>query len=415
MLQSKLFTKTRREDPKDELAKNARLLIRGGFIHKELAGVYSFLPLGLRVLNKINKIIRQEMEQVGGQEVSLTALQNPELWKKTSRYGLDVAFRTELKNGGELELAWSHEEPVTNLVKNNISSYRDLPLVVFQLQTKFRNEERAKSGVMRGREFLMKDLYSFHSSQEDLDNFYERMIEAYLNVFRRVGLGDKTFVTFAGGGAFSKYSHEFQTICPAGEDIIYFSADKKMAVNQEVYTDEVLAELGLSKESLEEVRAVEVGNIFKLGTKYSSALDLNYTDEMGEKKPVVMGCYGIGPSRLMGTVVESSSDERGIIWPKEISPFDLHLVVLGYQDEKVQMMLAGLIKKIKEVGLEILIDDRDVSAGEKFSDADLLGIPLRLVVSPKTVDEGIIEVKDRKTGEVKKLTEGELLRTLTDN
>ncbi len=413
MFQSKLFTKTRRDDPKDEVSKNAKLLIRAGFVHKELAGVYSYLPLGLRVLNKINKIIREEINAVGGQEVSLTALQNPDLWKKTDRFGLDVAFKTELKNGGELELAWSHEEPITNLMRDHISSYRDLPVAAYQLQTKFRNEDRAKSGIMRGREFLMKDLYSFHSSQADLDAYYDRVTEAYLNIFRRAGLGDLTYVTFASGGSFSKYSHEFQTISEAGEDSIFVSKKQKMAVNKEVYTDEVLKELDLSKDDLVEAKSVEVGNIFKLGTKYSAPLGLEYTDELGEKKPVVMGCYGIGPGRVIGTVVETLSDERGIIWPKEISPFDIHIIGIGYKDEAVRQMIDNLTVKLEERGLEVLVDDRDTSAGEKFADADLIGIPKRLIISPKTLEEGVIEVKDRKTGEIQKISEIDFLSSLS--
>jgi len=412
MLQSKLFTKTRRDDPKDEVAKNAKWLIRGGFIHKELAGVYSYLPLGLRVLNKINAIIREEINQIGGQEVSLTALQNPELWKKTERYGLDVAFKTELKSGGELELGWSHEEPITNIMKSNISSYRDLPAAVYQLQTKFRNEERAKSGIMRGREFLMKDLYSFHADQQDLDAFYECATQAYLSIFRRVGLGDLTYVTFASGGAFSKYSHEFQTLCLAGEDIVYVSRDKKMAVNKEVYNDEVLAELGLTKEELTEEKSVEVGNIFKLGTKYSLPLELEYADLAGEKKPVVMGCYGIGPGRLMGTVVEVMADEKGLVWPEAIAPFNVHLIAIGYKEPAVREATDKLVSKLEKAGKEVLVDDRDAAAGEKFSDADLLGIPTRLVVSPKTIEEGLVEIKDRKTGAVQRISEEEMLSSM---
>jgi prolyl-tRNA synthetase len=416
MLQSKLFTKTRREDPKDEIAKNAKLLVRAGFIHKESAGVYAFLPLGLRVLNKIEKIIREEMNELGGQEVSLTALQNPEEWKKSGRWedtAMDNWFKTKLKDGGELGLGVTHEEPLTNLLRNHINSYRDLPVFVYQLQTKFRNEERAKSGLLRGREFLMKDLYSFHSTQTDFESFYERAKEAYLKIYQRIGLGDITFITFASGGSFSKYSHEFQTLCETGEDTIYLSREKRMAVNKEVYTDEVLADLKLDKDSLEEIKAIEVGNIFPLGTRFSESLELNYLTEDGEKKLVVMGSYGIGLSRLMGTVVEALSDDRGIVWPTAIAPLDIHLVVIGYQDESVRVATDDLVRKLESKGLEVLIDDRDVSAGEKFSDADLIGIPVRLVISPKTVEEKIIEMKDRRTGEVRKLSESDLLKNFS--
>jgi len=416
MLQSKLFTKVRREDPKDEVAKNAKLLIRAGFINKELAGVYAYLPLGLRVLNKINNIIREEMIAIGGVELSMTALQNPEPWKASGRWDeakVDNWFKTKLREGAELGLGFTHEEPLALLMKNHINSYRDLPIYVFQLQTKFRNEERAKSGIMRGREFLMKDLYSFNKSQTEMDIFYEQAKQAYINIFTRAGLGDQTFVTFASGGSFAKYSHEFQTVCESGEDTIYLSRAKKIAVNKEVYNDEVLADLGLSRAELEEVKAVEVGNIFKLGTRFSEALELNFVDEDGSKKPVIMGSYGIGPGRLMGTVVETLADEAGIVWPTNIAPFDVHLVALDYvKNEAVKKSADNLVAELEKAGLEVLIDDRDASAGAKFSDADLIGIPARLVISQKTLDSGKIEWKDRKTGEVKNLSAGELLTAL---
>jgi len=413
MLQSKLFTKTRKEAPKDEVSKNAILLIKAGFINKELAGVYSFLPLGLRVMNKITDIVREEMNSIDGQEVSLTALQNPEIWKKTGRYDIDVAFRTNLKNGAELILGWSHEEPLVNILSNHVSSYKDLPLVVYQFQTKFRNEERAKSGILRGREFLMKDMYSFHLSQEDFDTYYEKATQAYYNVFEKVGLKDITYKTFSSGGEFSKFSHEFQTLSEAGEDTIYLSKEKKIAINKEVYNDETLALLDISKNELVEVKAIETGNIFPLGTKYSEPLGLKFSDENDEEKNVIMGCYGIGISRLMGTVVEVNSDEKGIVWPKSIAPFSIHLIPLAYEkDEAVKNQTDELYKNLNDLGVDVLLDDRKISAGEKFADSDLIGIPTRLVISPKTIEEGIIEMKDRKTGEIKKLSEANLLKSL---
>jgi prolyl-tRNA synthetase len=320
MKYSNLFTRTRKEDPKDETSNNAKLLLRAGFINKEMAGVYSFLPLGLKVFNNIQNIIREEMNAIGGQEIMMTALQDSDVWEKTGRWDdsvMDIWFKTKMNNGQIVGLANTHEEPITNLMKNFISSYKDLPVYAYQLQTKFRNEVRAKSGIMRVREFIMKDLYSFNKSTDDLDIFYEKAKQAYINIFDRVGIGSQTYITFASGGAFSKYSHEFQALCDAGEDIIYVNKERRLAVNKEVYTDEVLADLDLSKDSLEECKAIEVGNIFKLGTRFSAALGLNYTDQDGSEKPVVMGSYGIGPGRLMGTIVELNFDEKGMCWPDD--------------------------------------------------------------------------------------------------
>lgn len=412
MRQSKLFTKTRKEAPSDEVSRNALLLIRAGYIHKEMAGVYSFLPLGLCVLEKINKIIREEMRKIGGVEMHMTALQNPDIWEMTHRFSdleVDNWFKTKLKEEvRELGLGFTHEEPVTNLMRQHISSYRDLPIYAYQIQTKFRNEKRAKSGILRGREFLMKDLYSFNATEEDLGAFYERAKEAYINVFRRAGVGDKTFLTFASGGVFSKYSHEFQTLSDAGEDTIYISYKKNIAVNKEVLTDEVLQDLGLKRDELEEAKAIETGNIFKLGTRFSEPLGLYFTDEKGENRPVIMGSYGLGPTRLMGTIVEVLSDEHGIVWPPSVAPFKIHLISLRAKEEG-----GALYKKLTEQRIEVLYDDREeVSAGEKFADADLIGIPHRVVISEKTLKEGKLEVKNRKTGEVKMIGEGELVEML---
>lgn len=406
MKQSLLFTKTFKETPADETSLNAQLLIKAGFIYKELSGVYAYLPLGLRVLNKISNIIREEMDAIGGQEIHLSALQNPEPWQKSGRWDdavLDVWFKTRLKSGSELGLATTHEEPLTKLMKSFIRSYKDLPMYPYQLQTKFRNELRSKSGIMRTREFIMKDLYSFSKDQSDLDEFYEKAKQAYLNIFERIGIGDKTYVTFASGGSFSKYSHEFQTVCSAGEDIIYVDKAKKIAVNKEVYDDEVLSSLGLKKEEMVEEKGIEVGNIFKLGTKYSDCLDLYYTDESGKSKPVIMGSYGISPGRSMGTVVELNSDNKGIIWPKTIAPYHIHLVTIADSDTdesfvRSKKLYDSLIKR----GEEVLWDDRlGVSAGSKFSDSDLMGIPTRLVLGKKSIQENAVESIDRRSGEVK--------------
>jgi prolyl-tRNA synthetase len=415
MRQSNLFTKTKKEAPAEEVSRNAELLLRGGFIFKEMAGVYSFLPLGLRVLRKIENIIREEMNSIGGQEIQLTVLQNPELWKKTGRWDDAVVsswFKTRLKNDLELGLGFSHEEPLSNILSNFISSYKDLPLAVYQIQTKFRNELRAKSGLLRGREFPMKDMYSFHRTEEDFKLFYEKAKEAYKNIFRRVGIGHLTYLTFASGGIFSKYSHEFQTLTAAGEDTIYLSEEHALAVNKEVLTDKVLENLGLEKGRLTEVRAIEVGNIFDLKSRYSEAFGLSFTDEKGEKRPVLMGCYGIGLGRLLGTVVEALSDDRGIIWPEAIAPFKVHLLSLG--ESKTAEKEAGKVyESLAGLGIEVLFDDRSgVSAGEKFADADLLGIPYRAVVSERSVKEGGVELKKRAEEKGEVVSPEELITTL---
>lgn len=405
MLQSKLFTKTRKEAPSDEVSKNAELLIRGGFIHKEMAGVYTYLPLGLRVLSKIENIIREEMNAVGGQEMLLTTLQDPEIWKKSGRWDDEVVdnwFKTKLKNGNELGVANTHEEPLTKLLINHVNSYKDLPIYPYQIQTKFRNELRAKSGIMRGREFLMKDMYSFSRNEEEHKEFYEKAAEAYLRIFNRVGLGDRTYRTFASGGSFSKFSDEFQTLSDAGEDTIYVDEDKKIAVNKEVFTDEVLNEVGLEKDKLVEKKSIEVGNIFSLGTKFAEAEGLIYKDENGEKKLPIMGSYGIGLGRLMGTVVEALSDEKGIIWPESIAPFKVHLI--GLTDAN------SLYKELTECRIEVLYDDRDTQAGQKFADSDLIGVPYRIVVSDRNKDSGKFEFTNRATGETKEMTQDELIK-----
>jgi prolyl-tRNA synthetase len=408
MKQSSLFTKTRREAPKDEVSKNAQLLVRGGYVHKELAGVYSYLPLGLRVLNKINAIIREEMNALGGQELYLPAFQNPETWKTSGRWeeaAADIWFKTELKGGGDIGLGWTHEEPLTALAREYVSSYRDLPFAAYQIQTKFRNETRAKSGILRGREFLMKDLYSFHANEADLERFYELVAGAYARIFARVGLGALTYRTFASGGAFAKYSHEFQTLCEAGEDTIYVDEVKKIAINLEVCNDEVLKDLGLNKDDLMAKKAIEVGNIFKLGTRFSEPLGLKYRDENGEEKPVVMGSYGIGPGRLMGTVAEVLSDARGLVWPASIAPFRVHLVELSAKDAAVREKAQAFYETLVKAGVEVLWDDREASAGEKFAESDLLGIPERVVVSEKALAKGQYEFVNRASGETKLITD----------
>ncbi|MBQ6313267.1 prolyl-tRNA synthetase [Candidatus Saccharibacteria bacterium] len=402
---SKTFVKTLRTAPKDETAKNGALLVRAGYIHKEMAGVYDYLPLGLKVIENIKKIIREELDKIGCEEVSLSALQNPEPWEKTGRFSdqeVDIWFKTELSAGGVLGLAPTHEEPITELVKTYISSYKDLPLYVYQFQTKFRNELRAKSGILRGREFLMKDLYSFHTSEEDLDKFYAEVEGAYKVIFERLGISDSTFETFASGGIFSKYSHEYQTFLPVGEDTVYYNSDKSVVLNEEVLEDNVLADLGVSRDELSETKAAEVANIFKLKFKYSEPLELKYVDEENKRKTVYMGCYGIGVSRLMGVIAEKFADEKGLVWPESVAPFKYYLVGIG---EKGQEAAEEFYKGSEN---EILFDDRNLRVGEKFADAELLGIPTRIVMSDKTIADGTAEVTDRKSGETRAIKLDEL-------
>lgn len=398
-----LFTKTRKEAPAEEVSRNAQLLIKAGFIHKEMAGVYAYLSLGLRVIEKIKKIIREEMGRVGSQEIIMTSLQQKELWQKTDRWDdekVDVWFKSKLKNGTEVGFGWSHEEQITEMMKDYVNSYKDLPFSVYQFQTKLRNEVRAKSGIMRTREFVMKDQYSYSKNDEEHKAFYDSVAEAYMQVFKRVGLGDMTYFTFASGGAFTQFSHEFQTICSAGEDIIYVDKEKNIAINQEVYTDEVIRQLGLDKSKLEEFKGAEVGNIFSFGTDKCEKLGLYYTDEDGNQKGVVLGSYGIGVTRLMGVIVETFADEKGIIWPNAVAPFEIHLIGLNLENEDVMAKAKQVYHILTRAGVDVIFDDRlDISAGQKFADADLMGMPYRVVVSAKTGDK--MEVKERKSTETK--------------
>jgi len=410
---SELFTKTSKSVPADEVAKNAQLLIRAGFIYKEMAGVYDYLPLGKIVLDKIIQIIREEMDAVGGNEMSLTALQQKETWVASGRWSDEVMgiwFKTKLANGSEVGLAPTHEEPLTKLMKNFIQSYKDLPVYPYQFQIKFRNELRSKNGLLRGREFWMKDLYSFCRDRTEHEIFYEKMSQAYAKVYSRLGVGDITYKTFASGGSFCKYSHEFQTVSDIGEDKIYVYEGKKIAINQEVFNDEVLADLGIARNELVEKTAVEVGNIFTLGTKFSDALDLKYTDEAGENKPVFMGSYGIGPSRIMGLLAEHFSDDKGLVWPENIAPFKVYLVRIG--DDGVNVYADNIYDKLISQGIETLYDDRDIRPGQKFADSELIGIPYRVTVSDQMQSDGLYELVERKNGQKKLLTYEQLLAKL---
>lgn len=407
-----LFTRTSKTAPADEVAKNAQLLIRAGFVHKEMAGVYAYLPLGLRVLEKIKNIVREEMNAVGGQELAMTALQPRDIWEKTDRWDdkkVDNWFKTKLANGTELGVGLTHEEPIVDAAKDFITSYKDLPKSVYQIGSKFRNEKRAKSGLLRGREFVMKDLYTFARSQEEHTELYEHTLTGYFKVYDRLGLGGITYRTYADGGIFTpRFSDEFQTLTDVGEDTIYVDEAKRVAINEEIMTDENLEKLGLDRSNLVAKKAVEVGNTFHLESKYTDALGVQYTDEDGKKQPIVMGCYGIGVSRLMGVVAEHFSDDRGLVWPEAIAPFQVYLASIGDATEQAD----ALYEELTALGVEVLYDDRDARPGDKFADAELIGIPHRVVVSPRLVESGTFEYKSRTQDDVNILTKQELVAIL---
>jgi prolyl-tRNA synthetase len=418
MRQTQLFTKTRKEAPADETSKNAKLLIRAGFVHKELAGVYSLLPLGLRVLNKIKKIVAKEMEALGSEELIMSSLQKKEVWETTDRWSddsVDIWFKSKLKTGSDIGFGWSHEEPITDMMKNFVSSYSDLPRAVHQFQNKFRNETRAKSGLMRCREFVMKDMYSYSRNEEEHMKFYDAATEAYLRVYRTLGLGNITFVTSASGGLFTdKFSHEFQTLCDTGEDTVYVHKDGKTALNEEIFNPETLEKMGLSMSDFSQRTAAEVGNIFTFGTKKCEELGLYFTDRDGVKKPVFLGSYGIGVTRLLAVIAEVFGDEKGLAWPAEVAPFFAHLVRISDSAETITFA-DELYLDLQKSGIDVLYDDRpDVRAGEKFADSDLIGLPVRLVVSDKTVAAGKIEVKGRKENEAKMVERSEILNFLNN-
>ena len=409
---SKLFTKTSKTAPADEVAKNAQLLIRAGYVYKEMAGVYTLLPLGYRVLEKIIAIVKDEMDRVGGVQMKTSALQSKEVWQTTNRWDdtvVDNWFKTRLKNDTELGLSFTNEEAYSNIVRGYVKSYKDLPIYLYDFKTIFRNELRSKSGIMRGREFYWKALYSFSKDKNEHDLFYETMKTAYHNVFRRVGIGDQTYLTFASGGTFAKYSHEFQAVSDAGEDIIYVDESKNIAINEEVLSDEVLADIGLNRSELVQKKSIEVGNIFSLAHKFSEPFGLAYTDKDGATVPVFMGSYGIGITRLMGTIVEMLSDDKGIIWPEAIAPYKVYLVSIG---EKGAVEAERLYDELTAMGIEVLFDDRDERPGTKFADAELMGIPYRLTVSDRLVEQNKLELTKRLDGQTSLLTASEVLAIL---
>jgi len=408
---SQNFTHTLREAPADEVSRNAQLLIRAGFVYKVMAGVYAYTPLGLRVVENIKQIVREEMNAIGGQELIMTNLQAKEPWEETTRWSdevVDIWFKTKLQDGTDLGLAWSHEEAILAMMRQYVQSYKDLPIKVYQFQTKLRNELRAKAGIMRGREFVMKDMYSLHSSAEDLDAFYNQSIEAYKRCYERFGIGDETFVTFASGGAFTKFSHEFQTICDAGEDILYVHRGKNIAVNEEVL-DEAVKELGISKDELEKVKSAEVGNIFNFGTEKCDQMNLHFTDKDGTEKPIYLGSYGIGITRVMGVIVEKFADDKGIVWPEQIAPAMVYLVQIGQESKATA---DALYDELMGKGIEVIYDDRDERPGAKFADSELMGIPYRITVSDRLLGDEKFEFTPRSTGVAELLTREELLAKL---
>ena len=408
---SKNFTRTIKQAPADEVARNAQLLIRAGYVHKTMAGVYSYLPLGLNVVENIKQIVREEMNKIDSQELVMSTLQRKETWQETGRWSdelVDVWFKSHLQDGTEVGFGWTHEEPIVELLRGYLKSYKDLPISVYQFQNKLRNELRAKSGIMRGREFVMKDMYSVHASKEDLEKYYNAAIEAYKRCYDRFGIGDETYVTFASGGAFTKFSHEFQTICDAGEDYIYLHRGKNIAVNEEVL-DEAVKELGIDRSELERVKTAEVGNIFNFGTQKSEEMRLVFTDAEGVEQYAYMGSYGIGITRVMGVIVEKFADDKGLVWPENIAPAKVYLVQIGSQSRATA---DELYQKLQSAGIETIYDDRDERPGVKFADAELLGIPYRVTVSDRLLDDGKWEVSTRQTGEQRLLTADELLATL---
>lgn len=409
---SQLFTKTSKTAPSDEVSKNAQLLIRAGFVYKVMAGVYAYTPLGLRVLENIKTVVREEMNAIGGQELIMTILQPKELWETTTRWTddvVDIWFKTKLKDETEVGLAWSHEEAIMDMMRQFVKSYKDLPTSVYQFQSKLRNELRAKSGIMRGREFVMKDMYSLHASAEDLDAYYNKVIEAYNRVYDRLGLGNDTYVTFASGGAFTKFSHEFQTICEAGEDILYVHREKNIAVNEEVL-EEAIKELGINKDELERVKSAEVGNVFNFGTDKSEQMNIKFTGQDGKEYPIYLASYGIGITRVMGVLVEKFADEKGIVWPENVAPAKVYLVRIG--GEAAIKHADELYDELIAKGIEVMYDDRDERPGTKFADSELMGIPHRITVSDRLIEANTYEYTPRMSGVSEVLTREQLLGKL---
>lgn len=411
MRYSQLFGKTIKEVSKKYEARSHELLTRAGFIDQVASGVYNILPLGKRVINKIEQIIREEINAIGGQEIAMPLLHPKRLWQKTKRWQtVDILFKTKSRFGQEYALAPTHEETVVPLAKKWIKSYRDLPLCLYHITEKFRDEPRPKSGILRGREFGMKDLYSFHENQEDLISYYQKVIKAYVKIFNRCGLTDVKITEASGGSFTKKHSHEFNVLTDAGEvDLIYcprcdFCQNKEITKMRENNPCPKC-----SKGRLKTGRAIEVGNIFDLGTRFSQAFDLVFIGRDNQPHLVVVGCYGIGTSRLLGTIVEIHNDDKGIIWPKTVAPYQIHLVGLDLKDKKVSSKAEKIYQLLKKNNVEVLYDDRQgITAGEKLVTADLIGIPTRLVISQKTAQK--IELKQRNQNKKTLLSADELIK-----
>lgn len=401
MRQSKLFTKTQKQAPKDAVSASHKYLTQGGFVDMLMAGVYNYLPMSYRVISKISSIVREEMNSTGASEMLMPALQPKGIWDETGRWESlnEIMYQFKDRSNKDTGLGATHEEVIYDIVRRNINSYKDLPFAVYQIQNKFRNELRAKGGLMRGREFMMKDLYSFHLSQEDLDDYYNQMIEAYKRVYSRCGLDVK--VVEASGGVFTKkYSHEFQVISDAGEDNIIYCPKCDFAQNTEISKLKEDDSCPKCASNLKIGKSIEAGNIFQFGDQYAKSMNGYATDKNGEKMPVLMASYGIGISRLVATIVEVYHDDNGIIWPKSVAPFTVHLISLNRNDEA-----DSIYEKLTKQGIDVLYDDRDISAGEKFADSDLIGIPYRLVISKKTDDKIEVKLRSESKGELKSLKE----------
>ncbi len=406
MRYSQVFPKTQKDAPKDAESINHQLLVRGGFVDQLMSGSWTFLPLGLRVLQKVVQIIREEMNAIGGQELVMPLLHPKEIWNETGRWDTakEVMYQFKDSRDKEYALSFTHEEIVIDLCRKHVQSYKDLPLKIYQFSTKFRNEPRAKSGVLRGREFLMKDLYSIHTTEEDMYEYYWQVKDAYLRAFKRMGFENVRVIEASGGVFTDNHTHEFQVLSETGEDTIYYCDECDWGENKEIFNETVGGKCPkCGNGEIKETKSIEVGNIFPLGTRYSEKMNFTFTDENGEKKNPHFASYGIGPSRVVGTIVETNHDDRGIIWPENVAPYDVHLVNIGVDADSIYA-------KLRQAGVEVIYDDRDLSAGEKFADADLIGIPVRLVVSEKTGDK--IEWKNRTDNQTELLSVDEILSRL---
>lgn len=414
MLQSQLFTKVLREFPKDEESLNAKLLIRGGFIYKNSAGIYSFLPLGWRVIQKIAGIIREEINAIGGQELFMPALIEKRYLDATGRWNVEIGFeaRGKKEERAQFSLGWTHEEILTEIASKYVSSYKDLPFAAYQIQTKFRNEPRAKSGLLRGREFIMKDLYSFHASQEDFEKYYKKAADAYRRIFKRCGL-DAVYTVAAGGAFTVSNTHEFQVVSDVGEDTILVCEKCRYSENAEISKLKNGGACPECKGKIVRQSSIEVGNIFPLGTKYSEGFNLQFLGKNGKKEYAIMGSYGIGLGRVMAAAVETHNDDNGIVWPDKIAPFSVHLLEIGGENKEIKTRAKKIYDNLQKEKIEVLYDERtDSSAGEKFAEADIIGIPYRAVVSERAGDK--VEVKRRNQRGAKLMDQKELIKLCSD-